>query len=399
MIDIVLYILKYILYFVIAFLIYFIYYHVYKPYSQRQYYKKYPNIFFVGDHIPILGDIVFFAKDVNEGRCYYDHQRAAVERIQDNHDFWFEQEGARINLKAISPKAWQEMEQLIPAKVDRLPELIGFGKVLRNSFISERSTTHQMNRRKTFVNSLSTNECSKYIPTMVKVAEERMDSFNETTEYELTYEMYIYTFTVFTRVIFGEDMLDLATKPVKYENKLGQIETKNLREQFLCILKDHLEGMLHPITSFFPSLNKKNLINPFKRNEKNLQYHREALKEVISKVKDEKSVYKVLLKDSTYSEEEVFGDVAAILVAGADTSSHTLAACLYYLKKYPETLEKLRKELKERGIVRDADLSSVLTSEVISEIDYLSYVIKEALRLDPPARETLLYKVYEDVEI
>ena len=46
----------------------------------------------------------------------------------------------------------------------------------------------------------------------------------------------------------------------------------------------------------------------------------------------------------------------------------------------------------------DGSLNSI-TKENIYNWDYLNYVVKEALRIDPPASETLPYKALEDIEI
>ncbi|KAL3675998.1 hypothetical protein R1sor_025946 [Riccia sorocarpa] len=76
-----------------------------------------------------------------------------------------------------------------------------------------------------------------------------------------------------------------------------------------------------------------------------------------------------------------------MLVAGFDTSARTLAMTIYYIAKNPSVYEEILNEHKlimegKRRTGKDAD---ALTMEDISAMKYMWNVIKEVLRLDPPA--------------
>lgn len=67
--------------------------------------------------------------------------------------------------------------------------------------------------------------------------------------------------------------------------------------------------------------------------------------------------------------------------AGSDTTSIAFTAILFYLTKYPTTLQCLTEEIKdaqERGVI-----SNPITFAEAQKLPYLQAVIKEALRMHP----------------
>lgn len=61
--------------------------------------------------------------------------------------------------------------------------------------------------------------------------------------------------------------------------------------------------------------------------------------------------------------------------------------------------EKLVEELKAHGLYKNPKIAELMTAEKIQEMNYLNNVMKESLRRDPPATDTLGYLVVEDCEI
>jgi cytochrome P450 len=92
-------------------------------------------------------------------------------------------------------------------------------------------------------------------------------------------------------------------------------------------------------------------------------------------------------------------DLMGVMMAGVDTSAHAFCTTLYFLKKNPTKLEKLVKELKAHGFDNSTDMVEHLNKDTIEELDYLSYCIKETLRMDSPTVDTLNYAAKEDIKI
>jgi cytochrome P450 len=68
-------------------------------------------------------------------------------------------------------------------------------------------------------------------------------------------------------------------------------------------------------------------------------------------------------------------------IAGSDSTSIAFSAICYHLYQYPQTLEKLRKEIDDR--VASGRLSDPPTYRETLEMPYLQAVMQEAMRIHP----------------
>ena len=74
---------------------------------------------------------------------------------------------------------------------------------------------------------------------------------------------------------------------------------------------------------------------------------------------------------------EAVGDSISLLVAGSDTTAHTLAMICFYLANNPQILAKLEAELSA-VVPEDIDVPS---NNLLQPLPYLDGVIRETLRL------------------
>ncbi|KAJ4416575.1 hypothetical protein N0V85_002237 [Neurospora sp. IMI 360204] len=77
-------------------------------------------------------------------------------------------------------------------------------------------------------------------------------------------------------------------------------------------------------------------------------------------------------------EEHAVDQVLSVIIAGRDTTAAAMTACFYYLARNPAAVQKLRKEILD---VED----EMPTWDQLKNMKYLNMVIKEGLRLFPPA--------------
>lgn len=94
----------------------------------------------------------------------------------------------------------------------------------------------------------------------------------------------------------------------------------------------------------------------------------------------------------------IAGNVMTMLLAGEDTTSHTLAWMLYLLRKNPDALRRARAE-----VARVAPDPAAFTIEQMDGLDYLDACAQEAMRLKPVAPfiplEALRETVIGDVRV
>lgn len=91
-------------------------------------------------------------------------------------------------------------------------------------------------------------------------------------------------------------------------------------------------------------------------------------------------------------EEHSISDLVVFLIAGHETTAHTMSFFLYCLAKYPETQLKLQKELDEVHPTGPAFTTesrsqsrSLFCLSDVANLEYFSYCLKESQRLYPVA--------------
>lgn len=99
------------------------------------------------------------------------------------------------------------------------------------------------------------------------------------------------TFNIITNILFGDDVIELANKLRPYKNPDGGIEELPLREFLIRSCKALIKQFYHPFTNTVPLLNKYNFAGFYKRDAANMRTFNEALKDMLSQTKDQKSIY------------------------------------------------------------------------------------------------------------
>jgi cytochrome P450 len=79
------------------------------------------------------------------------------------------------------------------------------------------------------------------------------------------------------------------------------------------------------------------------------------------------------------SRQEINATFNLLMIAGSETTATLLSGCTYLLQKNPQTLQKLKSEI--RGAFSDEEEITMLN---VGHLKYLNAVIEESLRLYPP---------------
>ncbi|XP_075904560.1 cholesterol 24-hydroxylase-like [Nelusetta ayraudi] len=107
-------------------------------------------------------------------------------------------------------------------------------------------------------------------------------------------------------------------------------------------------------------------------------------------------IIKTVGKDTVMTpedEEFMLDNFVTFFIAGQETTANQLAFCIMELGRHPDILEKAKKEVDEV-----IGMKQEISYEDLSQLVYLSQVLKETLRLYPPATGTSR-DVVEDIDI
>ncbi|EAR91921.1 cytochrome P450 family monooxygenase (macronuclear) [Tetrahymena thermophila SB210] len=112
----------------------------------------------------------------------------------------------------------------------------------------------------------------------------------------------------------------------------------------------------------------------------------------------------LLNKNQDIREENIIDNFLALLFAGTDTTGNMVGTSIFYLSQNPEIQNKARDEViellrKNHQCNKMQDLYEQMTFEDITNFNYLNSVLKESLRLIPPAVNVFPRKVIKDLQI
>jgi cytochrome P450 len=108
---------------------------------------------------------------------------------------------------------------------------------------------------------------------------------------------------------------------------------------------------------------------------------------------DKKTTFSCVLAEmlkNGYKRDEAISELSDLLFAGHDTTSHTFAFCLSELSKHPEICDKALQEIE--SVFGD---DKTITEEKLSKLNYINAILKETLRMYPPAWAVAIGNVKE----
>ena len=226
----------------------------------------------------------------------------------------------------------------------------------------------------------------------------RLGKWRVGNAYDSYDELRFYALDVLNVILFGHDAdkVRQIRKPfIMPDNTAKQLD---INEFFIAQLKSYYDCYLLPVTKLVPFVNHYDLINPFIRIKNNRETFKQILREAIAVITDKQSVLYQMLYVEKLDKEVVVEDLIAFFGAQSEPIPHAVTNAMYNLKKYPGVMRKLKAEL-EQHFAQFTDINDQYSKDNIMKLDYLNNVVKETIRIDPPAVESLRYKAFEDVKI
>ncbi|MTI31672.1 cytochrome P450 [Xanthovirga aplysinae] len=215
---------------------------------------------------------------------------------------------------------------------------------------------------------------------------------NQGVEVDIQQELIRYTVDITTTIAFGYPMNTL--------EKEGDVIQTHLEKIFPMINAR--------ITAPFPYWRMFRLIKDRELDHSLLEI-RKSIMHFISVAKNRLSIFPELKenptnfleallvqqeKEGSFSDDEIFGNVFTLLLAGEDTTSNSISWALFYLAQNPEIVKKVRQETMEvfPGEVLPEDFDK------INQLKYTEAVAMEAIRLKPVTPQLFIQSL-EDQQI
>ena len=366
------------------------------PFIIRSKYRKYPNVK-MSERVNFLkGDLCENEHNIAQGIFQYWHY-AELAISKNKPDIYLKFIGPTPLFLIFSSKALEQMKNMQPTKIDRDNIFINkfLGKMFYNSLGQAPSNANWKHRRDSSMRAMGINFASGYIKTLVNCMEKAVSKWKVGDKINFTKEFSTIEFLFTAQVLFGKDF-DMSNKTFAYENEHGEIEKVDMATAVYKIAFDTFTGYRSTMGTILPFLNDYNLIQPFRRIMKNVGELQKGLKNFFKITTDENSLYYKLKDNECFSEIQLIDDLILLLFAGSDTTSHTTVSLLYFIKKYPKVFEKCKKCYEEEGLITEEGVvKEKLTIDFFDQCEYPDYVIKETMRIDHVAPETVAYKTLE----
>lgn len=249
--------------------------------------------------------------------------------------------------------------------------------------------------RKLIAKGLDIKHQQHYFPAIITSAQRLLNKWNVQTKsetYNIQEDFLRFTVDVTTNLAFGYDMNTLEQEGDVIQNHLGKI--------FPMIFK----RINSPISTwkYYKTKKDKEFENALKEIDKFIQQliteGKERFKNNPNLKENPTNILEALLvaadEDKSITDYEVKGNLLTILMAGEDTTAYTLAWAVFYLSKYPEIQQELRKDINDLL----GEEKYITDYEQLSKLEKLDALIFETMRLKPVA-PLLLLQANEDITV
>lgn len=252
-------------------------------------------------------------------------------------------------------------------------------------------------QRRLTAHALDAAHLREFFPTLIKVTERLRNRWRAAARrhepVDVQQDLMRYTVDVTTNLAFGYDMNTL--------EKEGDIVQQHLEKIFPMI--NRRVNAAFPYWRYFKLPSDREL-------DRSLDAVRETITEFITRGRARLAQHPELAAHPTnfleamlaardeggaaFTDEEIYGNVLTILLAGEDTTANSLAWMMHFMVKHPGVQAQMREEA-EQVVGRAGMLGQLQDAD---RLKYIEAVAHETMRLKPVA-PILFLETNEDVEV
>ncbi|KAL4502221.1 hypothetical protein ABPG72_000456 [Tetrahymena utriculariae] len=330
--------------------------------------------------------------------------------------------GAKVGLSFVNPELIKQVHQNHDS-FHKIDATMAVNFLFGNSILYAKGKDWQ--RQKQFLGkSFHFEEIKNYLPFIKEACQKTFENVNKQLAQEEQTEIHTVkicdqiTSEVVFRVFFGSTSQNLAIKRedgTQIPIVLEFVETIMNSFQLLQSYKIALIKWLlfkRKSTNFLRTQGEESILNclisikqtclqvVLKRRDELIKDPSQAQKNFL----DQYLIDMVENKNSKVTYDEIVDNFSGLFFAGTDTTGNMTGVALYYLSLYPEIQQQAREEVikvlsqkqKEKKIDQ---LFNQLTFDDLSNLNLINSILKESLRLVPPANEVFPRIADHDMKI
>lgn len=145
------------------------------------------------------------------------------------------------------------------------------------------------------------------------------------------------------------------------------------------------------------------------RYYRNVQRFRAEIRKIITdrrngatKSNQSEDLISILLESDFFTggdDNMIIDEIITFFLAGMKTIQISTTNLIYFMTKHPEYKAKLEKEVLPAVESAKSDIVNNLEYETVMEFEYLQMCYNEALRMEPPAANSIAMSVTQDTEV
>ena len=254
---------------------------------------------------PILGEAKLFKLNTLSDKPKLNHWYVDAAANGSSIDLRLTQFGQLQRIDACSIKALDELEKLIPHKIDRDNQSRNaFTRMFNGSFVFQKSSKLYDLRRKYILKILSTNFCSTHIETILNAIDTKIDQIEVGDHVNFNDILKMTSFSIMCKILFGSDFEENKPKGLYINPETFEESYLGFDEMYYKISRDELRFYTGTVGNLLPTLAYNNLINPFRTSQKNINEARRVILEFCRNSSDKKSIFNVLKSRSSVEFKE-----------------------------------------------------------------------------------------------
>ncbi|TNE60462.1 MAG: cytochrome P450 [Bacteroidetes bacterium] len=289
----------------------------------------------------------------------------------------------------------QQVLALRPEKFRRLSKMSAVIREMGVSGVFNTEGDTWKRHRVPVASALNVRKIRAFYPVLCAKTQQLLDKFGRYAAagqvVSVQKEFMAYTVDITTSIAFGYEMDTIGARANTFQKHL---------ETIFPMINARIAAPV-PLWRFFKTRKDRELEAALKAIEKTIhQFIREAKDRLAAdpalREHPTNLLERLLVEDedNNFTDEEIYGNVFTMLLAGEDTTSNSISWAVYFLAQHPEMVRKVREEAN--AVYGEAVVPP--DNQHLSQLTYTNAVAQETLRIKPTTPQ-LYMEAKEDVVI